>query len=58
MSVVLTILLVLGLFALVGLGAWVAIAQISADLRKPSPQPSVVESPSTDSRELVGQHAG
>ena len=58
MSLVLTILLVLGLFALLGLVAWAAVAQISADLRGTAAQPSALESPLADSRELVGHHAG
>jgi hypothetical protein len=58
MSLVLTILLVLGLFTLVGIVAWAAVAQISADLQGTASRPSVLESPLADSRELVGQRAG
>ena len=58
MSLVLTILLVLGMFTLLGIVAWAAVAQISADLRGTASRPSVLESPLADSRELVGQRAG
>lgn len=57
MSLVASITLVLGLFALLGLVAWTAVSISLAVSRDAASSPStlgLVE----DSRELVGQHAG
>jgi hypothetical protein len=58
MSLVLSILLVLGLFALLGLVAWAAVTQVPANLLQLVSRPSGLKTPLDESRELVGQHAG
>jgi hypothetical protein len=58
MSLVLSILLVLGLFALLGLVAWAAVTQVPASLLQLVSRPSGLKTPLDESRELVGQHAG
>jgi hypothetical protein len=54
MSVVVSILLVLGLFALLGLVAWTGVALVLANPRVAVSRRSILHS----SHEVVGQHVG
>jgi hypothetical protein len=58
MSLVVSILFVLGLFTLLGLVALAALALVSANAREAVSRPSTLNTALDESREVVGQHAG
>ncbi len=55
MSLVLSILLVLGVFALLGLVAWASVIRVSASSR--AARPSFLQVPMVASYEVLGQRA-
>lgn len=56
MSLVMSIIFVVGLFTLLGLVAWALVA-LDMSREIPAPSPSI-DASREESRELVGQHAG
>jgi hypothetical protein len=58
MSVVLSIVLVLGLFTALGLVAWAAVSRVQANVQSAVPRPSGLPTSLPASRQLAGQHVG